>query len=182
MSYVRQEFVVKVLNESENELPSYAKEGDSGMDVRSKDDFEIYPGEVKIIQTGLKVRLPYDGLEIQIRPRSGMSSKTKMRIANPPGTLDCIPKFAKIKTVDGDVCLGDIMVKDTKVVSYDAETNVTETDDVEDIWSVGEKDVIKITYDDGSETYTTKTQLILTSTGWKTAESLSLTDEVISVN
>ena len=88
MSYVRQEFVVKVLNESENELPSYAKEGDSGMDVRSKDDFEIYPGEVKIIQTGLKVRLPYDGLEIQIRPRSGMSSKTKMRIANPPGTLD----------------------------------------------------------------------------------------------
>jgi dUTP pyrophosphatase len=82
------EFDVRIFNESENELPSYAKDGDSGMDIRAKEDFSVYPSETKMIETGISVRLPFPGLEIQVRPRSGMSLKTKLRVSNSPGTVD----------------------------------------------------------------------------------------------
>lgn len=45
------------------------------------------PGETKLIPTGLSFQLPH-GYEMQIRPRSGQSLKTKLRIANTPGTID----------------------------------------------------------------------------------------------
>ena len=68
-------------------LPFYAKPGDAGMDVRSAIDITLAPGETKIIPTGLKVAIPI-GYEIQVRPRSGMSFKTPIRVANAPGTID----------------------------------------------------------------------------------------------
>jgi dUTP pyrophosphatase len=49
--------------------------------------YEIKPGETRLIPTGLYFSVP-DGYELQVRPRSGMSLKTKLRIANSPGTLD----------------------------------------------------------------------------------------------
>ena len=87
MSYNARNVQVKVFNESEFPLPAYAKVGDAGMDLRATDDYVINPGETKIINTGLRVEIPL-GYEIQIRPRSGMSNKTKLRVANPPGTID----------------------------------------------------------------------------------------------
>lgn len=68
-------------------LPFYAKPGDAGMDVRAAIDITLAPGETKIIPTGLKVAIPV-GYEIQVRPRSGMSFKTPIRVANAPGTID----------------------------------------------------------------------------------------------
>lgn len=68
-------------------LPIYANESDAGMDLRSAVDTEIEPGETKVIPTGLKLAIP-EGYEIQIRPRSGLSLKTPLRIANSPGTID----------------------------------------------------------------------------------------------
>jgi dUTP pyrophosphatase len=68
-------------------LPSYAREGDAGMDVRATEDCVIIPGETWIIPTGLKVAIP-EGYEIQVRPRSGLSINSKLRIANTPGTID----------------------------------------------------------------------------------------------
>jgi dUTP pyrophosphatase len=85
---MQQEFMINVYNESNNPLPAYAKEGDSGMDIRASEDFCVYPNEIKMIDTGISVGIPYAGLEIQVRPRSGMSAKTKLRIANSPGTVD----------------------------------------------------------------------------------------------
>lgn len=78
---------VRVFNESGFPLPVYAKHGDAGMDLRSVDRHVIGVGETVIINTGLRVEIPY-GYEIQIRPRSGMGFKTKLRIANAPGTID----------------------------------------------------------------------------------------------
>jgi dUTP pyrophosphatase len=77
------------------EIPKYQTAGSAGCDVKAylpKDEYPdgtvtIWAGETKIIPTGLKFALP-DGWEMQIRPRSGVSSKTKLRIANSPGTLD----------------------------------------------------------------------------------------------
>ncbi|MCL2164181.1 MAG: hypothetical protein FWH55_07275 [Oscillospiraceae bacterium] len=68
-------------------IPAYAREGDAGLDVCSAQDADIYPGQTKIISTGLKLATPI-GYEIQVRPRSGLSHKTLLRIANSPGTID----------------------------------------------------------------------------------------------
>ena len=68
-------------------IPTYAHDSDAGMDIYAVEDVEIQPGETVLIKTGLKARIP-EGFELQVRPRSGMSLKTKLRIANAPGTID----------------------------------------------------------------------------------------------
>lgn len=68
-------------------LPSYANPYDAGMDVCTAEEIIIKPGETRIIPTGLKFAIP-EGYEIQVRPRSGISLKTPLRIANSPGTID----------------------------------------------------------------------------------------------
>lgn len=78
------------------ELPFYATSGSAGCDVRAyltkengypENKICIRAGGTVAIPTGLKFQLPA-GYEMQIRPRSGLSLKTKLRIGNPPGTLD----------------------------------------------------------------------------------------------
>jgi dUTP pyrophosphatase len=68
-------------------IPAYAREGDAGMDVCAAENVDISPGQTKIIPTGLKLAIP-PGYEIQVRPRSGLSYKTLLRLANTPGTID----------------------------------------------------------------------------------------------
>lgn len=68
-------------------LPYYANPYDAGMDVCAAEDRIIEPGQTVIIPTGLKFAIP-EGYEIQIRPRSGISLKTPLRLANSPGTID----------------------------------------------------------------------------------------------
>ena len=71
----------------EVEHPHYASEGDAGMDLYAPDEYTINPGETVIIPTGIKCALP-KGYAFLIQPRSGMSVKTKLRIANTPGLID----------------------------------------------------------------------------------------------
>lgn len=73
-------------------IPKYATEGSAGFDfhaiVRSDGyAITIYPNETELIKTGLAMEIPL-GYELQIRPRSGLSLKTKLRIANSPATID----------------------------------------------------------------------------------------------
>lgn len=68
-------------------LPAYARPGDAGMDVCAAEETVVAPGETVIIPTGLKLAIP-DGYEIQVRPRSGISYKTPLRVSNTPGTID----------------------------------------------------------------------------------------------
>lgn len=67
--------------------PVYAHVSDSGADIYALEDIEIKPGETKLIPTGLKVAIPL-GYELQVRPKSGRALKTKLRVANTPGTID----------------------------------------------------------------------------------------------
>lgn len=83
------EVKIKVLNE--NCIPIKAHEQDAGFDLRAYEDYDIEPGLTKIINTGCAIELPVEDewiWEAQVRPRSGMSVKTKMRICNAPGTVD----------------------------------------------------------------------------------------------
>jgi dUTP pyrophosphatase len=68
-------------------MPTYAHLTDSGMDIYALEDITIAPGETKLVPTGLKVAIP-SGYELQVRPKSGRCLKTKLRIANTPGTID----------------------------------------------------------------------------------------------
>lgn len=68
-------------------IPQYAHTTDSGMDVYALDDIVVKPGETVLVPTGIKVALP-PGYELQVRPKSGRALKTKLRVANTPGTVD----------------------------------------------------------------------------------------------
>lgn len=68
-------------------VPQYAHQSDSGLDVYALDDITVAPGETVLVPTGLKVALP-PGFELQVRPKSGRALKTKLRVANTPGTID----------------------------------------------------------------------------------------------
>ena len=73
--------------DNEANLPTYARDGDAGMDIVSPKEYTINPGETIIIPTGIKVAIP-EGYALLIQPRSGMSVKSKLRIANTPGLID----------------------------------------------------------------------------------------------
>lgn len=68
-------------------IPQYAHVTDSGVDVYALEDVTIHPGETVLVPTGIKVALP-PGYELQVRPKSGRALKTKLRVANTPGTID----------------------------------------------------------------------------------------------
>lgn len=68
-------------------LPKYETSGASGMDVRANKDVVVFPNCTTLVPTGIFVSIP-EGYEIQVRPRSGLSLKTPLRVANSPGTID----------------------------------------------------------------------------------------------
>lgn len=68
-------------------VPGYANVNDAGMDVCAAEDVKIAPGETVVVPTGLKFAIPV-GFEIQVRPRSGISLNTPLRVSNSPGTID----------------------------------------------------------------------------------------------
>lgn len=68
-------------------IPQYNSIHDAGADVYAIEDATIHPGETKIIPTGFKIALP-PGFAILVHPRSGLSARTKMRIANSIGLCD----------------------------------------------------------------------------------------------
>lgn len=78
--------VLKVKRLSEQAcLPTKAHLTDSGYDLYAAEDVLIAPGETKVIKTDIAVALP-QGYEAQVRPRSGITSKTKLRVQL--GTID----------------------------------------------------------------------------------------------
>jgi dUTP pyrophosphatase len=82
-------FTTKFINNSNNEDPTYAKEGDSGFDLRAfiEEPVTLKPLERKLIPTGLKFELS-PNTELQVRPRSGMALKHGISVLNTPGTVD----------------------------------------------------------------------------------------------
>ena len=83
------EIAVKIINQSDNPLPTYTTQGSSGMDLRAfLDNSEVLdPMQIKAITTGLFIELPL-GYEGQVRPRSGLALKQGLTVLNTPGTID----------------------------------------------------------------------------------------------
>ena len=80
---------VKIVNRSEHPLPNYQTDGAAGMDLRASltEALTLKPLERILVSTGLFIELP-QGLEAQIRPRSGLAFKHGITVLNSPGTID----------------------------------------------------------------------------------------------
>ena len=80
--------LVKRLN-SKAQLPKYKTDGSSGMDLMAfiENSIVIKPGESALIPTGISIAIP-EYTEVQIRPRSGLATKSSVSILNTPGTID----------------------------------------------------------------------------------------------
>lgn len=76
---------VNIITTDEKLIPTYSTVGSSGFDLKASADYVIKPGDTILIDTGISVELP-SSYEIQVRPRSGLSYKTKLRVIL--GTVD----------------------------------------------------------------------------------------------
>ena len=70
-------------------LPQYMTPGASGMDLFAclEQEVVLSPGERKLIPTGISVAIP-EGVEGQVRPRSGLAIRNGIGVVNGPGTID----------------------------------------------------------------------------------------------
>jgi dUTP pyrophosphatase len=80
---------IKIVNKSKHALPEYATILSAGMDLRADIDGDIMlaPMERKLIPTNLFIELP-EGVEAQVRARSGLALKKGITVLNGIGTVD----------------------------------------------------------------------------------------------
>ena len=80
---------IQIVNHSNNPLPEFATLDSAGMDLRAHlaASVTLQPGDRRLIPTGLHIALP-QGLEAQVRPRSGLAFKHGITVLNSPGTID----------------------------------------------------------------------------------------------
>lgn len=69
------------------ELPTYAYEGDAGLDLRSNEDVTLAPFERRLVGTGLAIAIP-EGYAGFVQPRSGLALREGLSMANTPGLID----------------------------------------------------------------------------------------------
>lgn len=70
-----------------NKLPSYAHEGDAGLDLRAAEALTLGPLERAVVSCGFAMAIPqgYAGLVI---PRSGLAAQRGVTVVNAPGLID----------------------------------------------------------------------------------------------
>ena len=83
------EVLIKMINQSYNNIPHYATPGSAGMDRRANlpTPITLQPLQREMVPTGLFIELPH-GYEAQVRPRSGLANKQGITCLNSPGTVD----------------------------------------------------------------------------------------------
>lgn len=81
---------IRIVNKSNNEIPSYAEPFSAGVDLRAHivdGSMTLEPGQRELIPTGLYMELP-EGTFGMITPRSGLAAKFGISIVNSPGICD----------------------------------------------------------------------------------------------
>lgn len=86
MHYVQ---IHKLPGHDDVKLPERMSSGASGYDLYAavEEPVVLHPGERKLIPTGFALAMP-EGLEAQVRPRSGLALKHGITCLNTPGTID----------------------------------------------------------------------------------------------
>jgi dUTP pyrophosphatase len=78
---------VRVRIEPGARQPEYQTAGAAGMDIAAAEKVVIRPGRFASVGTGVLLEIPR-GMEVQVRPRSGLALKHGIGILNSPGTID----------------------------------------------------------------------------------------------
>jgi dUTP pyrophosphatase len=68
-------------------LPTYAREGDAGLDLLSAEDLTLKPGERAAVPTGIAVAIP-EGFAGFVHARSGRALREGLALVNAPGLID----------------------------------------------------------------------------------------------
>lgn len=105
---------IKIVNKSNNPLPSYSTVLSAGLDLRANISNEIIlkPLQRVLIPTGLFIELP-EGHEAQIRPRSGLAYKHGITVLNSPGTIDADYR-GEIKVLLVNLSNDDFQIKNSE--------------------------------------------------------------------
>jgi dUTP pyrophosphatase len=103
---------INITNKSTHPLPAYETVLSAGMDLRAfiSEPIVIKPLQRVLIPTGLSMELT-EGLEAQIRPRSGLAFKNGITVLNSPGTIDADYR-GEIKVLLVNLSDTDFMVND----------------------------------------------------------------------
>lgn len=72
---------------AEATIPEFKTSGAAGMDITSVEEVLILPHQIKLVKTGLAAAVE-EGYEIQVRARSGLSTKHGLTLINGIGTID----------------------------------------------------------------------------------------------
>lgn len=68
-------------------LPTYAHEGDAGLDLYAAEDRSLAPFERALIATGIAIAIP-EGHAGFVQPRSGLALRRGLSLVNTPGLID----------------------------------------------------------------------------------------------
>jgi dUTP pyrophosphatase len=77
---------IKVLEEGLT-VPRYAHPGDAGLDLPSRADMVLEPGQRAMVPTGIAVAIPA-GFAGFVLPRSGLAARHGISLVNSPGLID----------------------------------------------------------------------------------------------
>ncbi len=81
--------IKRLANGHDLPMPHYATKGSAGLDLLAAVDAEMVlePGKRAAVPTGIAIELP-QGVEAQVRPRSGLAINHGITCLNAPGTID----------------------------------------------------------------------------------------------
>jgi dUTP pyrophosphatase len=172
--------IKKITDDPDFIYPSYAHDGDSGMDVYSLEDIWLPEGSTHLFKLGFEVEFP-KGYEIQVRSKSGLALKEGLVVLNSPGTVDCVPYGTQIETLSGKISVESLLKEDATnlILSYNEEENKIEEDMIEDVWEVNGVNMIRIETDESFVEIPSLKQ-VFTKRGWVEAENLKVDDEILS--
>jgi len=68
-------------------LPSYAMEGDAGLDLYGNEDVVVPSRGRAVVGTGIAIEIPKGRVGL-VHPRSGLAAKSGITVLNAPGTID----------------------------------------------------------------------------------------------
>ena len=103
---------LKIVNKSNNVLPSYETANSAGMDLRAylpDGELVIKPMQRILVPTGLFMEIPI-GYEGQVRPRSGLAIKSGITVLNSPGTIDADYR-GEVKVILINLSENDFVIK-----------------------------------------------------------------------
>lgn len=124
--------LVELLTETAH-IPTYAHDSDACADIYADEDYTFAPGETHPVSTGFALGIP-QGYVVHIYPRSGLSVKSPLRLANSVGVIDegykdevKVPLWNSSNTESYTVHKGDRIAQLTSQVSPFINFNVADS-------------------------------------------------------